>query len=141
MSAMRKRIQGGLRHPFRFPEWMEYGLTAAGIMQSAIGWVWLNDVRNRESLKFLFIPMPAEIWVSLGGILAAAHLYGLWSQNYSIRQKAALGSLAFWFHFFLAVLASALWNGDGFPTMASATFVAFYSAFGVYVRLRMQWTT
>jgi hypothetical protein len=138
------RIFGNLRNPWRYPEFMEYGMAMAGFAQTLIAWyIGPVELGARHGLIWTIVFNPST-WASIGIALALLHLYGLWLPGGKLGQRVRLTaahlSCAFWTHFVGTTTALALWDEQAaMPTLAAAALVAPYTAFVVCVRLRKEW--
>lgn len=138
-----KYIIGGFRNPWRYPEFMEYGLALAAICQTLIAWLVFASLPYRPGLMWTIIVNP-HTWASMGFILAALHLFGLWLGTcywgYWTRMLASHLSCAFWIHFVGTTTTLAIVKDiTSIATTTAPALVAPYAAFVVCVRLRKEW--
>ena len=140
--AWLRRARGDLRNPFRYPDFMEYGLALAGLGQTLIAMSVFGDLPARPALEWTVFFTP-HTWASVGAILAALHLMGLWLPDCRtsdrIRIIAAHLSAAFWLHFVLSISLRATFTDGAMPTLIAPGLVAPYVAVVVAVRLRKEW--
>lgn len=136
-------IFGAWRNPWRYPEFMEYGLAFAGLAQTLIAWSVLDELTGRRTLQWTLLGFPG-LWSCLGLLLAVLHLYGLWlpggTRGFRVRLIASHASCAFWLHFVGTTAAAGIFDPAASPaTMTSAALMAPYAAFVVCVRLWNEW--